>query len=357
MRLGAVLGGLAKSLDEQLKDDMRRTEERSERIREYHVTRRQRREEREEEEARELQDVLASLASLVEDVDVPEGMTKADYAAQLYKAGGSTITGGKQLYTDLNTHRNLTGGSIKNLVTYADMKTGGRKVGDYINQFVRRPETAIKLPDELKGGVGFLSKVDVTKGIKDEMDAMFGPDTELEKFDIGQATIDRSQLVTAQEYARKKKQEEVAIQTAEVALEKQRKEIAQMGTLGSSDLRGFWSDFSRQHVEALGGSYDPDKKIWIAPKDRPDAVKKGMANALASLSRQAIQANNSHYKADVQAALAGYAGAAMVADAPENGKLEIGRVYATTINGVPKRFLHLGFDQDGKAIQPIVGNY
>ena len=39
INMGAVFGGLAKSLDDRLKDDMRRTGERSDRVRDYHITR------------------------------------------------------------------------------------------------------------------------------------------------------------------------------------------------------------------------------------------------------------------------------------------------------------------------------
>ena len=79
------IGGLAKSIDERLKDGMRRTEERADRILERTSIRAEREQQRAEEEQREVSEVLKNLASLVEDADVPEGMTKYDYAAQLYK--------------------------------------------------------------------------------------------------------------------------------------------------------------------------------------------------------------------------------------------------------------------------------
>ena len=104
--LGSFIGGMAKSLDERLKDDMRRTAERSDRVREYHVTRAARKEERFEEEQKELQEVLQNLSSYMDKagIEIPEGMTKADFAAQLYTTGGGTISSGKQLIADLDEH-------------------------------------------------------------------------------------------------------------------------------------------------------------------------------------------------------------------------------------------------------------
>ena len=354
------IGGLAKSIDERLKDGMRRTEERADRILERTSIRAERESERAAEEQREVVELLENLASLVEDKDVPEGMTKYDYAAQLYKAGGSTPSSVKQLYTDLVDHRNKTGGSVRDLITFADVKTGGRGVGDYVNQFVRRPDTLVRVPKGMRGGVGLYGKlfdVDVTEGLQQEIDLSFPRGPEVEKFDVGQATIDRQKMVSALEYQQDKRKDELAIQAAEINLEKSKKEMAQLGTLGASEVRGFYSDFEDQHVKALGGTRDADTGDWIAPQGRPDAIKKGIGNALASLSKQAVASNNSHYKPEVQAALVGYAGAALVSDPPENGKPEIGRVYSKVINGVATKVLYLGYDADGNKIEPVVGQY
>jgi hypothetical protein len=212
----------------------------------------------------------------------------------------------------------------------------------------------------MRGGVGLYGKlfdVDVTEGLQQEIDLSFPRGPEVEKFDVGQATIDRQKMVSALEYQQDKRKDELAIQAAEINLEKSKKEMAQLGTLGASEVRGFYSDFEDQHVKALGGTRDADTGDWIAPQGRPDAIKKGIANALASLSKQAVASNNSHYKPEVQAALVGYAGAALVNDPPENGKLEIGRVYSKVINGVATKVLYLGYDADGNKIEPVVGQY
>lgn len=353
-------GELAKSLDERLKDGMRRTEERADRILERTSIRAEREAERVEKEEREVADLLTAFSNMIDKSQIPEGMTKMDYAAGLYRRGGGTIEGATTYLADLREHQK-SGGDVSSLVNYASLKTGGYGEADYINQFVRRPDTLVRVPEGMKGGVGLYGKlfdVDVTEGLQAEIDASFGVQKPVTKFEMDQLQFkEGAKLVGAEEYERQRKKDEVAIQTAEVALERQKKEIAQIGTLGASEVRGFYSDFEDQHVKALGGTRNPDTGDWIAPQGRPDAIKRGIGNALASLSKQAVASNNSHYKPEVQAALVGYAGAAIVNDPPENGKLEIGRVYSKVINGVATKVLYLGYDADGNKIEPVVGQY
>ena len=123
--LRGFVTGIAKSVDERLKDDMRRTAERSDRVREYHVTRATRKEERFEEDQRELEETLSNLASFMDKsgVDIPEGMTKADFAAQLYSGAGGTLSSGKQLVSDLRTHISKAG-DMKGLINQANLVTG-----------------------------------------------------------------------------------------------------------------------------------------------------------------------------------------------------------------------------------------
>ena len=194
--LRGFVTGIAKSVDDRLKDDMRRTAERSDRVREYHVTRASRKEERFEEDQRELAETLSNLAGFMSEsgIDIPEGVTEADFAAQLYKGAGGTLSGGKQLVKDLSTHRSKAG-SIKGLIQQANFVTKGKGFGEYVNNFVRRPSTMIKVPENLKGGTGFLKNADITKGLQSEMNAQFGATKQADKFDVSGISLDRSKMV------------------------------------------------------------------------------------------------------------------------------------------------------------------
>ena len=82
--------GLAKSVDDQLKNDMLRTQKRMDGMEQYRVTRRRTDIEREQKETREVGDIMKNLASLVGGDPFK--------AAQLYEAGGGTIAGATEFY-------------------------------------------------------------------------------------------------------------------------------------------------------------------------------------------------------------------------------------------------------------------
>lgn len=264
INFGSFVGGLAKSLDERLQDDMRRTADRSDRVRDYHVTRASRKEERFEAEQKELQEVLENLSNYMDKagIEIPEGMTKADFAAQLYTTGGGTLSSGKKLIADLDEHYKNKG-DIKGLINKASLVTQGKGFGDYINNFVRRPSSMIKVPENLKGGTGFLKNVDITKGIQSEMDAMFTGDKQAEKFDVAGLGLDRSKMIFAEKYKKEQKATDLAIQQAEAEIKK---------TLAEADLKdaftssGFLSKMEKDKkalADARGVQLDANNNINI----------------------------------------------------------------------------------------------
>ena len=237
INFGSFVGGLAKSLDDRLQDDMRRSAERSDRVREYHVTRATRKQERFEKEQKELEETLKGLAGLLSgsDIKLPEGMTKADFAAQLYAGAGGDLTSGKELLSSLKAHREKED-NISGLIKKADMVTQGKGFGDYINNFVRRPESMIKIPEGLKGGTGFLKNVDITKGIQAEMDTMFKGEPQAEKFDIKGLGIDRSKMVAAKEYALSMEKETIGLEQAKANLNETIIENKQKGAIDKTQV-------------------------------------------------------------------------------------------------------------------------
>jgi len=262
--LGSFIGGMAKSLDERLKDDMRRTAERSDRVREYHVTRAARKEERFEEEQKELQEVLQNLSSYMDKagIEIPEGMTKADFAAQLYKTGGGTLSSGKQLISDLDEHYKKKG-DIKGLIKQASLVTKGKGFGDYINNFVRRPDSMLKIPENLRGGVGFLKDVDITKGIKDETGAMLAREKQPEKFEVSGLGFDRSQMVFAEQYKKEQRATDLAIEKAEADIKKTLVEADMENAFTSSGFLSKIKEDKKALGEARGVQLDANGNINI----------------------------------------------------------------------------------------------
>jgi len=262
--LRGFVTGISKSLDERLKDDMRRTAERSDRVREYHVTRASRKEERFEEDQKELAETLSSLASFMDKsgIDIPEGVTKADFAAQLYAGAGGTLSDGKELIKSLKIHESEAG-DIKGLIKQADFATKGKGFGEYINNFVRRPSTMIKVPENLRGGTGFLKKADITKGLQAEMDAQFGAEKQADKFDIKGISLDRSKMTSATKYAKEQTATDLAIEQAQANIRKTNYETDMADAYTSS---GFMSKFEKDKkalADARGIQLDQNNNINI----------------------------------------------------------------------------------------------
>ena len=96
--------GLAKSVDDQLKSDIMRTQKRMDGMEQYRVTRRRADEERMIKEREEVSDVMNNLASLVGG-DIYK-------ASQLYEAGGGTTSGATEFYQTLKASQASLGKSF-----------------------------------------------------------------------------------------------------------------------------------------------------------------------------------------------------------------------------------------------------
>ena len=82
--------GLAKSVDESLKKDMQRTQDRIDGMAQYRITRRRAELERKDKEKEELRETLLNLSSLVGG-DI-------DKAAQIYKGVGGTVSSANEFF-------------------------------------------------------------------------------------------------------------------------------------------------------------------------------------------------------------------------------------------------------------------
>lgn len=337
--LGSFIGGLAKSLDERLQDDMRRTAERSDRVREYHVTRATRKQERFEEEQKELEETLRGLAGLVDSsgLELPEGMTKADFAAQLYSGAGGDLTSGKELLSSLKTHREKAG-SISGLINKASLVTKGKGFGDYINNFVRRPESMIKVPEGLKGGTGFLKDVDITKGIQTEMDTMFKREPQAEKFDIKGLGIDRTKMVAAQEFAKEQKLYDVKFKNALLGNKKLEAEIGQLGAIDYNVFKSNYTDSLKQGLNQIGVDVDVNGKFNVKRgSEKYKETKKLFQDILKSSTNmlsntQSLNTENKSLLATIGGNLLQYDYVPEVGGKPDQ-IYDVGTIYKVKING------------------------
>jgi hypothetical protein len=165
--------GLAKSVDEQLKTDMKRTQDRLDGMAQYRVTRRRAQLERKDKEKEELRESVLKLASLV-----GGDTTKA---IQMYKAAGNNVSDANNFYNvAVKSQRSLGKDfDISKAIEFSSVNTPANiKPADYLNNFVDNSVGAVKpLPayDEdipATGLYGALFKPKLGKQVMKQTDAI-----------------------------------------------------------------------------------------------------------------------------------------------------------------------------------------
>jgi len=144
--------GLAKSVDEQLKNDMLRTQKRMDGMEQYRITRRRTEEERVRKDRKEVGEVMKNLASLV-----GGDMYKAK---QLFESGGGTVSGATAFYNELNDSRSKLGEQFKidEIVSFSnENRPEGVTDQAFINNYVRGV-SKIKTEGQMQGS-GLLGKL------------------------------------------------------------------------------------------------------------------------------------------------------------------------------------------------------
>jgi hypothetical protein len=194
--LTGLVTGLASSVDDQLKKDMLRTQERVDGMAQYRVTRRRTALEAQEKEKKEIQDSINKLATLVGG-DIDKG-------AQLYVSGGQTVEGANSLYNELKLSADNKI-DINTVVDFASTRAEPGSMTDYISKFVTPISTLPIAKDEAQasGLYGALFKPDTSKKVMAQVEeaAPIGDQTK-EAFDVAGASIDRGKMFTAVERER-----------------------------------------------------------------------------------------------------------------------------------------------------------
>jgi len=194
--LTGLITGAAKSVDEQLKKDMQRTQERAEGMAQYRVTRRRAALEAQEKERKEVADVLNRLATFVDG--------DADRAAQLYVAGGKSVASATKLADELKANLDA-GKDISTVLGFTEMADKGQMT-DYISQFVTPIKPLPVMEGEMKasGLYGALFKPDMSKGVMRQVEeAAPLPAIADTTVAVPAAKIARDKLIAAEDYKQK----------------------------------------------------------------------------------------------------------------------------------------------------------
>ena len=145
--------GLAKSVDDQLKNDMLRTQKRMDGMEQYRITRGRADIEREQKETREVGEVMKNLASLVGGDPYK--------AAQLYEAGGGTLSGATEFYQTTKKSQSLLGKKfdINKVVTLLENdKPNSIPMSDYVKNYVQGANTQVRGNQDFEAS-GLLGKM------------------------------------------------------------------------------------------------------------------------------------------------------------------------------------------------------
>lgn len=197
-----LVTGLAKSVDEQLKKDMQRTQDRIDGMAQYRVTRRRAELERKEKEKDELRDTLLNLSSLV-DGDI-------DKAAQIYKGVGGTISSANEFYKTAMASKQTMGDDFQVDKAFDFMSENAPK-GVSLSKYLDNFTTGVKkipVSDEdvpATGLYGALFKPKVGEQIMKRVDATAPLDKETEKFAVPTAKINYNEFLTYKDYQKKNK--------------------------------------------------------------------------------------------------------------------------------------------------------
>ena len=195
-----LVTGLAKSVDDNLKKDMQRTQDRIDGMAQYRVTRRRAKLEQQDKEKAELRDVLLNLSSLVDG--------NIDQAAQLYKAGGGTISGGKLFYEKLLKNKDTLGSDISSIVPFVtENAPEGVSLSDYVDNFTKGISKLPVSDDEVPttGLYGALFKPKVGEQITKIVESTAPLDKEKEKFAVPTPKVNVKEMLAYKKYIKENK--------------------------------------------------------------------------------------------------------------------------------------------------------
>lgn len=192
--LSGLLTGAATSIDNQLKADMKRTEERMDGMEQYRVTRRRAKLEDQEKEKKELKEMLTSLAAYTGGDE--------DKAIQLFNHAGKTIDGGKDLIQTLKTNRDA-GKNIDTVIEYAEAGAEPGNFTSFINSNITPITPMLSADGEpmKASGLHGLFSQDLDTKINRRVDAA-APIPTVDTSGTprtAMASIDYTQLLTAEE--------------------------------------------------------------------------------------------------------------------------------------------------------------
>ena len=274
--------GLAKSVDDQLKKDMERTQDRIQGMAQYRVTRRRADIERVDKEKDELRESILKLATLV------DGDTSK--AIQMYKAVGNNTSDANKFYDQVYKSKTTLGDEfdISKAVEFADfnLPTGVNK-GQFLNNFidgsVKYRSTIPAKDTDVSGGLYTARfKPKVGEQIMKQADAT-APIPKNKEFDtfVPGAKINFNQFMEAKEYKKKNQIDDASsFQGAYVKLEMA--SDYETDPIKKADLKKRADKYLQKHLESKKKDNDStgEKKSLFNKETISTLIKRKSDDAL-----------------------------------------------------------------------------
>lgn len=261
IRLRDVIAGAAKSIDDELKDDIKRTKTLADDIQLYHMKKRQEDEATYTENKEEVENILEQIAGYV-DMEAYKGnpnINRYDVAASIYAGEGGTIEANQTMLDTVRDSQIKGVFDAKTMFNYANLETGGRNINDYVNQFTKMPSSlqtgylSNAMPLQRSGLYGAIAgkTVDISQQTKSALEA-FSPSLDKPEPYTGPLSgVKYDKLATAEEYERQKELAEtnIKIRAEELALKIIQKE--QFGTIDAGQINKDYNTLIKQGAKAL----------------------------------------------------------------------------------------------------------
>jgi len=250
IKFADFVGGAAKSFDERLKEDLRRTDERAENTAKERMALR----DANKKTDKEFTSKMESYANGIKAV-LGAGATGAD-AVRVIKAYGGDLLGAERAYNDF-TESDGVGIDVATLVDHSMGQDDGT-LKELVSSL--RPVSSTRLLEEGElMGSGFLKKVDLGEQVNKQVPI---DDDERKTYDIGTATIDRSKLKSGLEFTEKMKTDPDKYNTTYTALHaKYTQQIEELDPVKDAEkIKIIQAKRDRSHTEWLKFQTDKDKK-------------------------------------------------------------------------------------------------
>lgn len=197
IRLADVIGGAAKSLDQRLQEDMRRTEERAEN------TAKERRLAKKEQaiKDREFEEAMGSYTKSILGALGPDASTSDAIRILKSYSGGETPTLATAKLAAEDVLKNTNAGiDVMALSTHTTGQDDGTFTMDEFIRSLRPASTLAPIGEGQMMGSGFLKNVDI--GARIDKDVPIA-ERDTTKFDVGTVELDKSQMLDAVAYSQK----------------------------------------------------------------------------------------------------------------------------------------------------------